>query len=58
MHSRGGGGGDVPTGQRLWRCGNRVEKLRAIKTKYDPTNVFKAVENGLTGAHNIEPDRV
>ena len=36
----------------------RVEKLRAIKTKYDPTNVFKAVENGLTGAHNIEPDRV
>lgn len=33
----------------------RVEKLHAIKKKYDPTNVFAAVENGLSGAHNIDP---
>lgn len=35
----------------------RIEKLRAIKRQYDPNNVFKAVENGLSGAHNIEPNR-
>ena len=33
----------------------RVEKLRAIKAKYDPGNVFSAVESGISGAHNIMP---
>ena len=35
----------------------RLEKIRAIKKKYDPTNVFRAVENGMIGAHNIVSDR-
>merc|ERR1719240_1213250 len=35
----------------------RVEKLHAIKVKYDPSNVFCAVENGLSGAHNIDPTK-
>ena len=35
----------------------RVEKLRAIKLKYDPQNVFAAVNNGMSAAHNILPVR-
>ena len=52
-HSRYGdklkSGSMVPDGE---------EELRAIKQKYDPHNVFKAVECGMTGAHNIEPGKV
>jgi len=33
----------------------RLDKLRAIKVKFDPTNLFSAVENGMCGAHNIDP---
>ena len=33
----------------------RIEKLRMIKRKFDPDNVFSAVQSGITGAHNIDP---
>ena len=33
----------------------RIEKLRTIKRKFDPDNVFSAVQSGITGAHNIDP---
>ena len=33
----------------------RLRRLYELKLKYDPKNVFAAVENGISGAHNIDP---
>ena len=33
--------------------GSNTQRLKEIKTVYDPNNTFAAVENGISGAHNI-----
>mmetsp|Transcript_26453 Transcript_26453/g.67163 ORF Transcript_26453/g.67163 Transcript_26453/m.67163 type:complete len:276 (+) Transcript_26453:267-1094(+) len=45
----------APPKENVFGSPERVAKLQAIKAKYDPKNVFSAVENGMSGAHNITP---
>ena len=52
----GGGGGAINTfGQQGSAAKTRVARLLAAKTKYDPGNVFRFIENGMSNVTNIDP---